>query len=109
MRSASPATLRRIRLTRRSARRSGICTVASTTARFWRRLPQPEHPQQRMTFDALAEVALVLPLRLRHHQQALDHLFVSAARRVLRRVFVLHNVAALEFSGAVHRDEEAAD
>src|ERR1044071_3227284 len=62
-----------------------------------------------MSRNARAEVLLVVPLRLRHRQQALDHLLVSAAQRVLRRVFVLDDVRALELSRAVHRNETAAD
>jgi len=59
--------------------------------------------------DLRSEVLFVFPLLLCHREETIDKLVASAPCRVLCRVFVLDNVASLEFSGSIHWEQPPRD
>ncbi len=66
-------------------------------------------PSDAVTQYFAAKVLLVLPFDLGHGEQAIDELMPAASCGIFRRVFVLHNVIAFEFTGSVHGQQPSRD
>lgn len=85
-------------LRRQDSRRSNAFFVGS-------RRPYRQAASDPVTQHLCAEILFVLPLDLGHGEQTIDELVASATGRILGRMFILDNIAAFEFTRAVHGEQ----